>query len=68
LVINDLNRYQGQEVSGSSGYLLNGMAGLNLQHGKIGLLLSGFLPVAQDFYHGITQFKERESVALTYSF
>ncbi len=68
LVVNEANRYQGQEVDGSNGYLLSGMAGLNLQKGKVGLLINASLPVSQDFYHGLTQFKERESVALTYSF
>ncbi len=68
LVVNEVNRYQSREVDGSNGYLLNGMVGVNLQKGKVGLLLNAFLPVSQDFYHGLTQFKERESVALTYSF
>jgi hypothetical protein len=68
LVVNKANHYQGLEVAGSSGYLLNGMAGVNLQKGKVGLLLNAFLPLSQDFYHGLTQFKERESVALSYSF
>ena len=68
LVINEANQYQRQEVVGSDGYLINGMAGVNLQKGKVGLLLNAFLPVSQEFYHGLTQFKERESVALTYSF
>jgi len=68
LVVNEANRYLGQEVDGSNGYLLSGMMGVNLQKGKVGLLLNSSLPVSQDFYHGLTQFKERESVALTYSF
>jgi hypothetical protein len=68
LVVNEVNRYQGVEVDGSHGYILNGMAGVNVQKGKVGLLLNAFLPMSQDIYHGITQFKERESVALTYSF
>lgn len=68
LLVNDVNRYQGQEVDGSRGYLLSGMLGVNLQKGKIGLLVNASLPMLQDFYHGLTQFKERESVALTYSF
>jgi hypothetical protein len=68
LVVNEVNRYQSLEIGGSNGYLLNGMVGMNLQKGKLGLLLNAFLPVSQDFFHGLTQFKERESVALTYSF
>ncbi len=68
LVVNAANRYLDQEVAGSQGYLLNGMAGVNLQKGKLGLLVNCALPLSQDFYHGLTQFKERESVALTYSF
>jgi len=68
MVVNGTNNYQGQEVSGSSGYILNWTAGVNLQKGKMGILVNGGLPVAQDLYHGITQFKERASLALTYSF
>jgi len=68
LMVNEVNRYQGQEVDGSNGYLVSGMFGVNLQKGKVGLLLNASLPVSQDFYHGLTQFRERESVALTYSF
>lgn len=68
LVKNSVNKFQGQEIEGSDGYILNGMAGLNLQKGKFGLLLNEFLPLAQEIYHGLTQAKGRASVALTYSF
>jgi hypothetical protein len=66
-VKNGTNRYEGSDVVGSSGYILVGMAGVNLQRGKIGLLLNGGLPVTENLYHGLTQFKERASIALTYS-
>ncbi|MGC4021711.1 MAG: hypothetical protein QM734_07090 [Cyclobacteriaceae bacterium] len=68
LVTNSANRYQGQEVQYSSGYLLNGIVGVNMQRNQIGLLINGFAPVAQDLFHGLTQSKERASIALTYSF
>jgi hypothetical protein len=68
LVVNSTNKYQGSEVTGSSGYILVGMAGVNVQRGKVGLLMNGGLPVKADLYHGLTQFKERASLALTYSF
>jgi hypothetical protein len=44
------------------------MAGLSVQRGAVGLIVNGGLPVAADLYHGLTVFKERASVALTYSF
>lgn len=68
LVENAMNKFQGQEISGSGGYVLSGMAGLNVQKGNVGILVNGFLPFAQDIYHGLTQAKGRASVALTYSF
>ena len=68
LVVNEANRYRGQEVKGSNGYLATAMGGVNLQKGKVGFFLNAFLPLSQDFYHGLTQCKERESVGLTYSF
>jgi hypothetical protein len=68
LVKNSANKFQSQKVSGSDGYILNGMAGVNVQKGKVGLLVNGFLPLSQDIYHGLTQSKERISLALTYSF
>ncbi len=68
LVVNGTNRFQNSDVVGSSGYILIGMAGVNLQKGKIGLLINGGLPLAADLYHGLTVFKERASLALTYSF
>ncbi|MBS1951849.1 MAG: hypothetical protein OJF59_001498 [Cytophagales bacterium] len=65
---NETNRYHGQEVQDSQGYTVSGMAGLNVQRKKIGLLLNGFLPVSQNLFNGFTRFNERTSVALTYSF
>ena len=68
LLVNSANRYQGVEVVDSDGYLVSGMVGVNLQKGKVGLLINALLPISQDFYHGLTQAKDRESIALTYSF
>ena|SRR5579859_2999719 len=67
-VVNETNRYQSSDIVGSSGYILNMTAGVNFQRGKVGLLINGALPVSQDLYHGLTLSRERESVALTYSF
>ncbi len=36
LLVDEVNRYQGQEVDGSKGYLLSGMVGVNLQKGRWG--------------------------------
>jgi hypothetical protein len=68
LVTNATNHYQGQDVVYSSGYVLSGVAGVNVQRNKVGLLLNGFMPVKQSIFKGLTQFKERLSVAVTYSF
>jgi len=68
LVVNGTNYFQDAPVIGSSGYILVGMAGVNLQKGKVGLLMNGGLPVSEDLYHGLTVFRERASLALTYSF
>ncbi|MBS1490730.1 MAG: hypothetical protein JSS93_09395 [Bacteroidetes bacterium] len=67
-VVNSFNHYQAREIQQSAGYVLDGMVGINVQRNKIGLLMNGFMPVAQDLFHGLTQSKERASVALTYSF
>ena len=68
LVENGTNRFQDSSVIGSSGFIMVGTAGINLQRGSVGLIMSGGLPVAENLYHGLTQFKERASLALTYSF
>lgn len=68
LVVNSLNTFEGQHVDGSNGYILSGLVGLNLQHKKLGFLVNGFLPLAQDQYHGQTHLQGRASVSLTYSF
>jgi hypothetical protein len=67
-VTNASNQFQGHAIDNSSGYILSGMAGINVQKGKIGLMINESLPLAQDIYKGLTQFKERASIALTYSF
>lgn len=68
LVVNGTNQYQGSEVIGSAGYILSSIVGMNLQRGKIGLLMNMASPVRQDLYHGLTRFNEQASVALTFSF
>ncbi|MBS1508311.1 MAG: hypothetical protein JSS79_16850 [Bacteroidetes bacterium] len=68
LISNSANSYQRQEVSGSAGYVLSGLAGVNIQRGKIGLAANGFLPVAQNLFEGQTRFQVRGSVALLVSF
>lgn len=65
---NRSNIYQSQPIPWSAGYVVSGMAGLNVQRGKVGLLLNAFLPISQNLFKGLTTFRERESVALTYSF
>ena len=68
LIVNDTNHYQSQEVADSHGYVLSGTAGINLQRGLIGMMANGFLPVSQNLFDGQTQFRQRASVALTFSF
>ncbi|GHN01733.1 hypothetical protein WSM22_32220 [Cytophagales bacterium WSM2-2] len=68
LVLNTANRFQDQKVENSDGYVFTGMAGVNVQRNKIGLAINAFQPLSQDIYRGLTQLKERVSVALTYSF
>lgn len=68
VVLNNSNYYLGQEVQFSSGYLVNGMIGLNAQWHKLGLILNGFAPVSQNLFHGLTVAKERVSAAITFSF
>ncbi len=68
VVMNAANKFQSQEVEFSSGYVLNGMMGVNVQRNKVGLLINGFAPISQDLFHGLTQAQERTSIALTYSF
>ncbi|GHN02658.1 hypothetical protein WSM22_41470 [Cytophagales bacterium WSM2-2] len=67
-VNNNSNRYQGQEIIGSRGYVLSGLAGLNVQRGKIGFSGNGFLPVSQDLFNGQTHFQSRGSFALLFLF
>jgi len=67
LIANAKNHFQNEEVMYSNGYVLSGTAGVNVQRGKIGLLLNGALPVAQNIFEGLTKSKERLSVALTFS-
>lgn len=65
---NRANQYAGKELSGSAGYVLSGLAGINIQRGKVGLAANGFLPVAQNLFEGQTKFQARASLALMVSF
>jgi hypothetical protein len=64
---NSVNQYNGQAIEGSNGYILNALIGLNLVHGKWGILLQGFLPVSQNMYSGQTNLNGKGMVGLTYS-
>lgn len=68
LVANAANRFQGDAVQYSAGYVLNGSAGVNLQRGKVGLLVNVFVPLTQNYFHGLTKANEQISAAWTYSF
>lgn len=68
VVINETNRYQGQEIVGSEGHVLSGNLGLNLQWGEVGFLVNGFMPVAQNLFDHQTKFESRAMLAVTYSF
>ena len=61
---NNANHYEGQVLTGSNGYVLSGVAGINFQRGKIGVAANGYLPIAQDLYDGQTHFQSRGSLTL----
>jgi len=48
LAANNFNHYSGQELTGSSGFVLSGFSGISFQRGKIGLAANGYLPIAQN--------------------
>ncbi len=64
---NAINKFEGAAVEDSNGFVLNATAGVNLMLKRLGLNVSGFLPVAQNFYDHQTQMKSRFIVGLTYS-
>jgi len=66
-VVNGRNRFEDQPIADSNGYVLNGTVGLNLQTGKVGLLVNGFRPLSQNLFNGLTKLNDRVSVALTLS-
>jgi len=68
LIQNDANTFLGDKVENSNGYILNGVAGVNIQRGKLGVLFNASTPVSENVYQGLTQLKEQISMALTYSF
>jgi len=68
LVTNNANHYQGQELAGSSGYVLSGLAGVNFQRGKVGVAANGYLPIVQNLYDGQTRFQSRGSLTLMFLF
>jgi len=65
---NENNHFEGVVVSGSNGYVLSGVLGINVQRNNVGLLLNGFLPISQNLYEHQTHFQSRASAAITYSF
>jgi hypothetical protein len=67
LVVNDRNYYAGQAVDGSQGYILSGVAGVNVQRGKIGFLANSMMPVVQDLFDHQTHFRIRASLSITFS-
>lgn len=68
LITNSANRYDGQSLSGSAGYVLSGLVGINVQRGKVGFAANGFVPVSQNLFEGQTKFQLRSSLALMVSF
>jgi hypothetical protein len=65
---NENNHFEGQTVEGSKGFVISGLLGVNIQRNDIGLLVNGFVPIAQNLYENQTHFQSRTSVAITYSF
>lgn len=66
-VSNGQNSFQDQAIANSNGYVLTGSVGVNVQYGKVGLLVNGFKPVSQSLFNGLTKLNDRVSVALTLS-
>ncbi|HEX8060445.1 MAG TPA: hypothetical protein VF473_05885, partial [Cyclobacteriaceae bacterium] len=68
LMINNANSFNGAEIQGSNGHMLNAVMGLNIVAGKWGFLANTFMPAAQRMYEGQTVLKTRSTVGFTFSF
>ncbi len=65
---NAANYFNANIVDGSNGYILSAVAGVNLVHGKWGMMLQGFAPLSQNTNSGQTNLQGKAVVGLTYSF
>jgi hypothetical protein len=64
---NDANTYDGSKVSGSDGYSLSGLTGVNLIFGKFGIMMNTYLPIAQNNFNGQTKLQSKTTIGLTFS-
>lgn len=67
VVVNNVNRYDGDVIEGSNGHVVSAVAGVNVIVGKFGLLANTFVPVFQRMYDGQTQLKTRSMLGVTFS-
>jgi hypothetical protein len=66
-IANAVNTYNGNEISGSQGYTLSGVVGLNLIKGNIGVMVNSNLPLSQNMFQGQTKLQSKISLGLTFS-
>lgn len=64
---NDVNVFDGSQISGSDGYTFSGLTGVNVIFGKIGVMTNFYLPIAQDMYNGQTKLQSKATLGLTFS-
>lgn len=64
---NASNSFDGSKISGSEGYTLSGLTGVNLIFGKFGIMANTYLPISQEMYNGQTKLQSRTTLGLTFS-
>ncbi len=65
---NSINKFKGDDVKDSNGYILSATTGLNLFYNKIGFSSSFFIPFSQNIYHHQTELNSKVIFGITYSF
>jgi hypothetical protein len=64
---NAANTYDGNAISGSNGYSLSALTGVNLIFKKFGIMTNTYLPVSQEMYQGQTKLVSKTTVGVTFS-
>jgi hypothetical protein len=65
---NAVNQFNGDTITGSDGYSVNGSVGINTVFGKMGIMATTFIPISQDMYNGQTKLQSKVTLGLTFSF